>query len=77
MAKRNLAGQRFGKLVVLRRSEKTAEYKHSSDYWLCRCDCGNETVVLGSNLTSGHKKIKHFERSALFFVFVSAGHNIV
>lgn len=54
MAKRDLAGQRFGKLVVLRRSEKPAEYKHSSDYWLCRCDCGNETVVLGSNLTSGH-----------------------
>lgn len=56
MAKRDLAGQRFGKLVVLQRSEKPAEYKHNSDYWLCRCDCGNETVVLGSNLTSGHRK---------------------
>lgn len=25
-------------------------------YWLCECDCGNETLVEGGNLRSGHTK---------------------
>ena len=54
MGKRDLTGQRFGKLVVLQRTENPQKQTHSTDYWLCRCDCGNETVVLGSNLTRGH-----------------------
>lgn len=43
----NLAGQRFGKLVVIKRVKKV---KPSS--WLVRCDCGQETVVLTGNLRS-------------------------
>lgn len=48
----DLTGQRFGKLEVLgpagSRSGRTA--------WRCRCDCGEETVVLGLNLRSGNTK---------------------
>lgn len=54
MNDKNLCGQRFGKLVVLQRAEKPPQCKRNAAYWLCRCDCGNETVVLGSNLLYGH-----------------------
>lgn len=54
MSEKDLCGQRFGKLVILQKSEKPPQCKTRGDYWLCRCDCGNETVVLGSNLRRGH-----------------------
>lgn len=54
MSEKDLCGQRFGKLIVLKRAEKPQKCKTNGDYWLCRCDCGNETVVLGSNLRRGH-----------------------
>ena len=43
----DLTGKRFGKLTVIK--------KHNQDKWggwnwLCRCDCGNETVVSGGHL---------------------------
>lgn len=47
----DLSGQKFGKLVVLGYSHND---KRRKSYWLCRCDCGNEVVVSGSNLKSGN-----------------------
>lgn len=46
----DLIGQRFGQLTVLEREENTP----GNTIWRCRCDCGNETIVSGSNLQSGH-----------------------
>lgn len=46
-----LTGQRFGRLVVLRRAGSD---RHGSALWLCRCDCGKEVVVRGSDLRSGN-----------------------
>lgn len=48
---RDLTGQRFGKLTVKRIEERTSggHYK-----WRCVCDCGNEVVAFGSNLTRNH-----------------------
>lgn len=43
----DLTGKKFGRLVVIERKENT---KHGSSQWLCRCDCGNETVVDSQNL---------------------------
>ena len=54
--KRDLCGQRFGKLTVIRRAEEAQDGKNRADHWLCRCDCGNDTVVLGANLVRGHTK---------------------
>lgn len=54
--RRDLCGQRFGKLTVIRRVEGTQSNRARADSWLCRCDCGNESVVLGSNLVRGHTK---------------------
>lgn len=48
----DLTGQRFGKLVVLRRSMEEPTWPTK---WVCKCDCGNECVVLGGNLRKeGH-----------------------
>lgn len=43
-------GQRFGKLVVLNREEKS---RTGQPRWRCLCDCGNDTVVSGGNLVTG------------------------
>lgn len=45
----NLVNQRFGRLLVLNR----AGTKSGHATWKCLCDCGKETIVIGSNLTSG------------------------
>lgn len=49
----DLTGKRFGKLTVIRRYG-TDRYKRV--IWLCRCDCGNETIAAGTPLKNGHKK---------------------
>ena len=41
-------GERFSRLVAV---EFLGERK-----WLCRCDCGNEAAVIGSNLRSGRTR---------------------
>ena len=53
----NIIGQRFGMLTVVERAE---DYVSSNDVhrmqWLCKCDCGNETIVQISDLKSGRAK---------------------
>ncbi len=48
----DLTGQRFGRLTVIKQIE---DYISSNGkrmtQWLCKCDCGNETKVVGSRLT--------------------------
>lgn len=44
-------GQRFGRLVVLNREEKS---RTGQPRWRCQCDCGNETVVNGGALVTGN-----------------------
>lgn len=46
----DLSGQRFGRLVVLRRDGT----KGNKATWRCLCDCGKEHVVLVSGLKNGH-----------------------
>lgn len=48
--KLDLTGQRFGRLTVLKEAGKNCGHIT----WLCRCDCGNEIIVKGIHLTSGH-----------------------
>ncbi len=58
---------RFGSLTVTKRGEDRHRRDNGSPIvmWVCRCDCGIETVVNGCNLVSGHttscgcKAIKH------------------
>ena len=51
----DLTGQRFGRLTVV--SEAESHYPQNGfkkRRWLCKCDCGAETIVLQSNLTPDH-----------------------
>lgn len=47
----DLTGQRFGRFTVLSRAKNN---KDGRAMWLCRCDCGNERVVMGKCLRNGH-----------------------
>lgn len=58
-----MIGERFGRLVVVGRAPNKG--RHSA--WLCRCDCGNETTVFGTNLRRGLTascKCLHKERTS-------------
>ena len=48
----DLTGQRFGKLTALRPAESIG----GGTAWVCRCDCGRETVVRTDNLRYGRSK---------------------
>lgn len=45
-----MLGQRFGRWTVL--AYENQKHRKGAT-WLCRCDCGNERVVLGYQLRSG------------------------
>lgn len=49
----DLTGQKFGRLVVISLNEEVSKQKKCS-YWNCKCDCGNETIVLGKYLRKGN-----------------------
>jgi len=44
-------GQRYGRLVVLRRADELPASNGRRVRWLCQCDCGNEKVVTGHALS--------------------------
>lgn len=49
---KDLTGQRFGRLIAIKRVEDYIEPSSGRRRarWLCKCDCGNETIVLDGNL---------------------------
>ena len=50
----DLTGKRFGRLLVVGRGEDYVSPKgYCAVNWICKCDCGNETLVRGCNLKSG------------------------
>ena len=48
----DLTGERFGRLVVLRRDKS----KSDRVFWVCKCDCGKTVSVMGTNLKRGNTK---------------------
>lgn len=48
----NLIGNRFGKLTVT--SKCSSKTNSGLIKWNCVCDCGNKTIVIGSNLRRGY-----------------------
>ena len=47
---KDMTGMKFGRLTVVKESGRD---KHGNTLWLCKCECGNETIVKGSNLRNG------------------------
>lgn len=50
---KNEVGNRYGRLVVLRPAKLVGKSKGNKS-WVCKCDCGNETIVQGWHLRSGN-----------------------
>lgn len=50
---KNLSGQRFERLIVL---ERAGSDNNKKALWRCKCDCGKEAIIRGSDLITG--KIK-------------------
>lgn len=46
---KDITGQRFGRLVIIRRYD----YLKPNWRWLCKCDCGETTIVFGCHLRTG------------------------
>ena len=54
----DLTGQRFGQLTVIERAKDyiSPDGFSKAAMWRCRCECGNETTVIGRNLKNGAVK---------------------
>lgn len=50
---RNLIGERFGRLVVIKQGGRTNQ---NAIKWVCQCDCGNTKEVSIGHLTNGDTK---------------------
>lgn len=51
---KNLAGLKFGRLHVLKQSERKAS--DGEPMWVCRCDCGKEVITTKQRLLSGNTR---------------------
>lgn len=49
----DITGKKYNRLTVIKRLENS---KDGSPRWLCKCDCGNYTKVLGKNLKNNSVK---------------------
>ena len=49
VARLDLTGQRFGRLTAIR----YAESRRGKAHWLCKCDCGGESVSSATRLKAG------------------------
>jgi hypothetical protein len=49
----DITGQRFGRLVAVERHHQGIQGRW---HWLCKCDCGNSVVVLGTQLRNRNTK---------------------
>jgi hypothetical protein len=52
----DLAGRRFGRLVVQARSDKPHLGKARNVMWICQCDCGAKITRVSSNILIGHSE---------------------
>ena len=50
----DLTGQRFGRWKVLKKD--TSPRKSTNAFWLCRCECGKEKVILSTALRNGESQ---------------------
>lgn len=51
----DLTGRRFGRLTVIEKAESSTQPSgQKKTRWRCKCDCGNEIIVLGYSLKDGN-----------------------
>jgi len=52
----DMAGQKFGRLTAITRGKRLTSGGNMRITWLCRCDCGKESVVDSQLLRTGNTK---------------------
>ena len=52
--KLDLTNQRFGRLIAIKEGPRNNAGRTT---WICKCDCGNEKIVLTTQLTGGKKEV--------------------
>lgn len=50
---KDYTGQKFNKLTVI---ERLPDYKKGKTFYKCKCECGNERIAYGCDITSGKVK---------------------
>ena len=58
MQREDITGNRYGNLIAMK--------YESNSKWLCKCDCGEETIVSKSNLKDGRTKSCGCQRKNIF-----------
>lgn len=54
---KDITGKKYNMLTVIGLKEiKIKENGRKDAYWICRCDCGNEVVALGTSLKTSNTK---------------------
>jgi len=53
---KDMAGEKFGRLTVVKYTGRVSYKNYALALWLCKCDCGNEVIVRGSSLRNGNTK---------------------
>lgn len=54
---KDISGLRFGRLTVMEKAGVTnGGGRGSKSLWRCKCDCGNEKVIMRNSLVSGNTK---------------------
>lgn len=56
MNKRNITGQKFNKLTVIKRATPKEGLNRYRARWLCRCECGNLVAIITDKLKNGRTK---------------------
>ena len=56
MNEKEMIGQKFGRLTVVKSAPNTFSKGKYSKYWVCKCECGNETIVNEYSLKHGRVK---------------------
>lgn len=52
----DITGKKFGHLTVLERVSTPEHCTSSGAYFKCKCDCGNEKIIMGKSLRNGSTK---------------------
>lgn len=52
----DITGQRYGRLVAVKRLAKPEGIKNNSAWWLFKCDCGKDVATSTNNVRSGRIK---------------------
>jgi len=69
---KNEIGRRYGRLLVIERQQRGPGLRRHTR-WICRCDCGTETVALGLDLRFGKHQSCGCGRGRFNGRFVSLG----